>query len=409
MDFLTKLASVKAEAAKIRESMTIVDPRTADLDIRPERGERAIRRGTGAAYERKVIECTRLIADVIMGRRPEWHLKEAMSTSDFPNLMGDVMYRMMLGNYIAYPVTYPSWTRAVSVKDFRSLHMYTLDGGQAILDKVKEYAPYKETSFSETAYSVAVAKYGRRYGLSFELITNDDLNAFNERPMLMAQSAKSSEEYLATQMLCDSTGPHPTFFTAGHKNIVTSNPKLSIQGLQTAYAVMASQLNADGVPIVIKGVKLVVPQQLEITAENIMNAIQIRINSSEGNPTGALPGGATLDQFLYTANWMAKRTQLSVNPFLPIINTTSGASSWYLIADPADVTQRPAIVFAHLRGHELPELFMKDPDSRQLGGGGGDPMDGSFDNDSVDYKLRCFMGAAQIDPKMAVSSTGLEV
>ncbi len=353
MNFMEKMASIQKEAKAVRESMTIVDPRRQDeaqmaAFMTRESGEHRIRRGRGKDYELMVHECAKLLADVQKGRRPDYHLKEAMSSSDFPNLMGDVLYRMLLGNYVAYPVTYPTWTRSVTVKDFRSLHMYTLDGGQGLLDKVKENAPYKETNFIEGAYTVAVAKYGRRYGISFEMMVNDDLNAFNSRPMMMAQATRYSEENLATTMLCDSTGPHPTFFTSGHKNIVTGNPSLSIQGLQTAMMVLGKQLNTDGMPIIIKGVKLVVPTNLEIQAENIMNALQLRINSnSNNNSAGGGVGGATIDQFLYTTNWMAKRVQLSVNPFLPIVNTTSGDTAWYMVADPADETQRPAIVFAH--------------------------------------------------------------
>lgn len=408
MEFLERMAAVAADAKKVRESMTIVDPRKTAMDITPDRGDRRVVIA-GPAYQKKVIECAKLIAGVLKGERPEYHLREAMSTSDFPNLMGDVLYRQLLGNYVPYPVTYPMWTKGITLKDFRSLHMYTLDGGQSTLDRVRELAPYPETSFIETPYTVAVAKYGRRYGISFEMVVNDDLSAFNQRPAMMAVGARRSEEYLATQMVVDANGPHASFFTAGHANIVTGNPILSIQGLQTAMSVLAAQTDADGQPIVITSMILMVPPSLKITAENILNATQLRINSGQGNPAGALPGGATIDQFLYTANWMVGQVKLVVNPYLPVINTTSGKTNWYLIANPDDISQRPAFVFAKLRGHETPELFIKDSNQRQLGGGDVSPMEGSFENDDINYKLRMFMGAAQIDPKMAVASNGTEV
>lgn len=403
MKLAERMAQVQQEAKHVRESMTLLDP-TKQVSGAPEPGRRLVRLGD----RKKAMEAAIFFADCMTGRRPSWHLKEAMSTSDFPNLMGDVLYRMMLGNYSAYPVTYPRWTRIVSARDFRSLHLYTLDGGQGRLDKVGELAPYPETKFVEGAYTLAVAKYGRRYGISFEMVMNDDMNAFNARPRMMALGARRTQEYLATSLICDATGPHPTFFTNGHANIVTGNPILSVQGLQKAMQVLASQTDADGEPIIITAYELIVPPALEITAQNILNALQIRVNSSGGNPTGALPGGGTIDQFLYAANWMRGRVTLSVNPYLSVINTTSGNTAWYIIANPNDDLTRPAFAFANLRGHETPELYIKDPDQRMLGGGDSDPMEGSFDNDSIDYKVRAFMGAAQIDPKMAVSSTGVE-
>lgn len=410
MDLMTKLKAIGSEVKALRESMTIVDPRNTNTDLTAlESGDRQIRAPKGISHQRKVAEAAKLFADIYAGRRPAWHLREAMTTSDFPYLFGDVLHRQLLGNYMPYPVTYPKYFRVVTANDFRNLNLYTLDGGQGILTTVKERAPYPEIAFTEGRYQVAIAKYGRRYGISFEMVVNDDLNAFQQRPALMAVGARRSEEYLATTMMADASGPHATFFTAGHANIVTGNPILSIQGLQTAMAKLAAQTDADSQPIVIDVVNLVVPPALLLTAQNILNATQLRINSSAGNPSGAAPGGATLDQYLYTANWMTSKVILSVNPYLPYISTTNGNTSWYLIANPNDLTQRPAFVFAKLRGHETPELFVKESNQRMLGGGDSPILEGDFESDSIDYKLRAFMGAVQCDPKMAVSSNGTEV
>ncbi len=401
MKLAERLKSIGSEAANIRESLAFHDPRIRSGQ--PDDGgitkhDRLVR-PQGRDWDRRVAECAGLFSDVYGGRRPDWHLREAMTTSDFPLLFGDLLYRQLLGNYMPYPVTYPKWCRIMEVKDFRNLHMYTIDGGQGLLDQVAERAPYPETKFVEGQYTIAVKKYGRRYGISFEMVINDDLNAFQERPMMMAVGARRSEEWLATSMICDDSGPHASFFTGGNANIVTGNPVLSIQALQTAFKVLAAQKDKDGQPIVIDAVNLVVPPALEITAQNIMHAIQLRIND--------VSGGGTADQFLYVENWMKAKVTLSVNPYIPYIATTeNGDSSWFLIANPNDMTQRPAVAFGFLRGRRQPQLFIKDPDQRALGGGSSDPMEGDFDTDSIDYKLRHIFGATQVDPKMAVASSG---
>lgn len=395
-----RLRGITAEARKIRESMTFHDPRAKEFDnsYGVGRGERniAARRGQ-AAWDQRVAECAELMHAVYTGRRPMWHLKEAMTTSDFPGLFGDLLYRQLLGNYMPYPVSYPNWCRIVETNDFRTLNLYTIDGGtSALTSVVKERQPYPEIKFLEGKYTLAVAKYGRRYGISFEMVVNDDLNAFAQRPLLMAQGARRGEEYLATGLLAQSTGPHATFFSSGNKNIVTGNPVLSIAGLQTAFGVLAAQVDVEGSPIVIQAVTLVVPPSLQITAENILNAIQIRIAEA----------GGTANQLMYVNNWMKSRVTLAVDPYLPIIDTTRGNTAWYLVADPNDLNTRPAFAFGFLRGYREPQLFVKDSDQRNLGGGPVDALQGDFDSDSIDYKLRHIFGATQVDPKMAVASSG---
>jgi len=57
--------------------------------------------------------------------------------------------------------------------------------------------------------------------------------------------------------------------------------------------------------------------------------------------------------------------KIAVNYFAPIVNTTNGNSAWYLFSDPNN--GRPALQQSFLRGHESPELFMKLPNSVQIG------------------------------------------
>lgn len=398
-----RLRSVDAEARQIRENLSFHDPRSENFSNAHEgisNRDRAIRqRDKDPRWMARVAECAGLIAAVTAGRKPMWHLKEAMTTSDFPLLFGDLLYRQMLGNYMPYPVSYPNWTRIYDVNDFRNLNLYTIEGGTAALDTIiPQRAPYPEIKFTEGRYQLAVAKYGRRYGISFEMGVNDDLNAFTQRPMMMAQGARRGEELLATKLAFDANGPHASFFTAGNKNIVTGNPALSIAGLQTAFQVLAAQVDAEGSPIVIQAATLVVPPALQITAENILNTIQIRLAES----------GGTSNQLMYVNNWMKSKLKLAIDPYIPIVTTTGtkGNTSWMLVADPNDLNTRPAFAFGFLRGYRQPQLFVKDPDARMLGGGPADAMLGDFENDSIDYKIRHIFGAVQADPKMAVASPG---
>jgi len=398
MRFSQKIKSIATEAKNIQESLEVFDPRDKGFDpsygLSP--GERMIRRRNDPQWKARVAECAKLFAEVIKGDRPSWYLKEAMVTSDFPDLFGDLLYRQLLGNFRAWQPTYPAYFRIFDLNDFRKLNLYTIDGGQTLLPIVTQREPYKEIIFTEGKFQLQVVKHGQRYGISFEMVIDDDLNAFTQRPAMMAVAARRTEENLATKQVVDVNGPHASFFTVGNKNIVTANPVLTVQGLQTAFKVLGAQVDVSGDPIIIDVVTLVVPPALEITAMNILEALTLEVRGASG--------GGTAEQFLNVRNWMKGRLRLAVNPYLPIVASSLTTDPWFLVADPADVTQRPAFMFGFLRGRRDPQLFVKDSNQRQLGGGVVNPLEGDFDSDSIDYKLRHIIGAAQGEPKMAVSS-----
>jgi hypothetical protein len=349
----------------------------------------------GPDYGTKLAEAARFIGDVFRGKRSARQLAEAMTTSDFPQLFGDVVDRMLLANYREAPSSWSAYMKRSTVRDFRTVKRFAIDGAEATLSVVPQNTEYPESSLSDTQYSYAVSKYGRRLPFSWETIVDDDLGAFRDMVERMGRSARRSEEKFATDLFVNSTGPDPTFFSAGNANIITGNPALSVAGLQTGMTVLQSQVDSEGEPILSEGSILVVPPSLEVTAMNILNAMEIRANTS---------GGGTAAQSLVAANWMKTRITLAVNYYLPIVNTTSGTTAWYLFADPN--LGRPASEVGFLAGHEEPEVFLKTSNAVRVGGGDIDPLSGDFDTDAINYRVRHVFGGTLLDPKAAAASTG---
>src|SRR5690606_28224989 len=135
---------------------------------------------------------------------------------------------------------------------------------------------------------------------------------------------------------------------------------------------------------------------LEVTARNILNATEILAATGGGDGNGN-------DQ-LRTANWMRNRVQLVVNPWLPIVDTTTGNTAWYVFAAPS--AGRPAMEVGFLIGHESPELWMRTPDAVRVGGGTVAPEEGDFEHDAIRYRVRHVLGGTLMDPKMGVASKG---
>jgi hypothetical protein len=347
-------------------------------------------------YKRSLLEAASLYEGVLNGRTPTYRLQEAMTTSDFQYLFADIIDRQMLAAYQHRPVMWDGFARRARVRDFRSVNRFTLDGGQAVLTEVKQAEEYPAAAVTDGKYTYGVKKYGRRLPFTWEDFVNDDLDALSQLPQRLADASVFSLERFVTDLFAGSTGPDGTFYSSGNKNIVTANPALSVAGLTTAFNVLAAQVDTDGNPIYIDGVTLVVPPALEIIALNIINATEILAADGGGAGTG--------NNQLRVTNWMRNRVTLQVDPWLPIISTTNGNTSWYLFADPN--VGRPAMEVGFLTGHETPELFMKSPNAVRVGGGAIDPMDGDFDTDSIDHKVRFVFGGTLMDPKSSVGSNG---
>ncbi len=351
-----------------------------------------------AKYLKRLAEAAGFMADIYQGKRPLYHLQEALGTSDFPYLFGDILDRQMLANYQEAPQSWSRYCKRALVRDFRAVKRFTLTGAESALSGVPQLTQYPAAGLGDAVYTYTVSKFGRIIPLSWETIINDDLGAFQDLPARLGRAARRTEEKLATQLFVGTTGPLGTFFTVGNKNIVTANPALSVAALQTAMSVLLTQVDADGEPIIIEKMVLVVPPQLQVTANNVLNAIQVWAKTD---------GGGTAAQEIVTGNWIrnAGIVETVTNFYIPqIASSSNGATSWFLFADPG--AGRPAVEMGFLVGHEQPEIFMKTPNAQRVGGAMANAQDGDFDTDAITYKVRHVVGGGAMDPKMAVASSG---
>lgn len=348
-------------------------------------------------YMAALAEAATLVGDVFAGRKRVHYLQEAMTTSDFPLLFGDVIDRQLLANYEATVPTYRDWVKIGSVRDFRTVNRFAINGGEGRLSEVPQRTEYPQASVSDARYQYFVKKYGEKFTFDWEDMINDDLDALKDIPQRMARGATRTESYFAVDLFFGSTGPDGTFFSSGNKNIVTGNPALSVTAIQTALTVLSRQVDSSGEPINITMARLVVPPALKVPALQILNATEIWDSSATG--------GAESGRQIHTANFIRNLVELSVEPYIPTIASSSnGDTSWMLVADPNE--GRPAAEIGFLRGHESPEVFMKSSNAVSIGGGASDEMNGDFDTDSIEYKVRHVLGGTLMDPKMAVASNG---
>lgn len=399
MELLELVESYQQEAASVQQLFGGEGSRT------PTRKGQA-----NATYLKKLAEAAKFVEAVKKGRKPLSLLQEALTTSDFPFLYADILDRVMLQRFQAEEPTWTQYATRRTLRDFRpqeiAKNWFLSDPAE--LEVVKELEEYPEAAdFAELPMMTwKVRKYGRRIGLSWEMIINDSNNEFDALPNQLALAARRTENARVSELFLSSTGPNAALYNNTNKNVIniangaaTNNPPLSIQGLQDGLTVMANQTDEEGNPLFIDAVTLVVPPALEVIANNILNALQIELTSAPG-----IRDSGSGETRLIVNNWLARRVNLVVDRNIPRLVTTNANTSWFLFAAPGSTNG--AIWLGFLQGHETPEMFIKEPNARRIGGGAINPLDGDFDTDSIEYKIRHVVGATIVDPRGTAASNG---
>jgi len=342
------------------------------------------------------------------GYSPRRHaavLEEAITTSNFPYLFGHVIDRQLLANYKGFDADWKNYMKVTTVPDFNTVRRERLHGTDERLPVVPEKGEYQPSTPTNCRYTYNVKKYGRQFDISWEAIINDSLGAFQDIPQRMAQAAARTEYYFATSMFAAATGDGnanlfgATITDCGQALTNLGVLPLTIANLETTMELMSAQTNPAGEPLGIQAKHLVVGPALEFTARSILTSA-VKMYTAEGIDVD----GAIYSTPYPTTNVVPQMgLQLHVNPFIPVIDTTHGGTSWYLFADPMDV---PAMEFGYLRGHETPEIVMKDSDKVSPNGGAMSPFSGDFATDNIMYRVRDVFGGTPMDPRGAYLQSG---
>jgi len=352
--------------------------------------------GRGEGYEQKLRETIDLLSNAggMPSHRQEYLIREALTTSDFPLLFGDVLDRQVLASYKAVDPVWKKFTRAGIVNRLFP-HVggkrFAIHGGNAVLPLVAEKGEYLARDKSEVKYDVYAYKRGAQFDISWEALLADDLGALKDTPEVFAWAAINTEHWLVTSTYANDTGTHAGFnlydpITPNEIN--EGDLTLTIRNLEATIAAMHMFRDRSlTIPIKNRPKYLVVPPALEFTARQILtSATKMWLEHTEAiAPATPYPMTNVVAQY---------GLELVVDPWLPLVDATYGDTSWYLFAAPTDVA---CMEVDHLSGHERPEICMKASDKVTIGGGPIGPMSGDFATDNVLYRVRLCVGCNKLD------------
>jgi phage major head subunit gpT-like protein len=169
--------------------------------------------------------------------------------------------------------------------------------------------------------------YGLATGITREMYDDDQYGYVRKVPGMLAEAVRKTEETVAHNLLNNgftsgyNTADGVTIFSTSHKtmdgsatfqNTPTTSVDLSQTALENAEILIAKFVDEKGLPIVAKGVKLVVPVDSRFIAEKILKT------SKE------------VDTANNTINPMSDAYSLIVSPYI------TDADSWFIITDVPD-------------------------------------------------------------------------
>lgn len=320
------------------------------------------------------IEGVKLIRDVFAGNRSSRVMVEAMSTSDFPLIFGDVIDRLAVQDYRADESPWRRFLKVGSVPDFRDAKRFRIYGGDNNLSEVNQLENYPEDAVDESKMEISVSKYGRMFKLGWEVFVNDDLDVMRDFPRRLARAALRTEQRFASSLYV----ANGTLYSGGNGNKGTD--PLDVAALKSAFQTMANFKSPDGEPIMNTPRYLVVPRVLEIEAREMVGSMQLVYSGGDASTDAAAVAYPT-------RNVLAGKLEVLVDPWIDVLDSSNGTTSWYLFADPSE---GHAAEVAFLRGWEEPQIYQRVANATRLGGSDGLPI--HFDDDSLAFKVRHIVG-----------------
>lgn len=330
-------------------------------------------------------------------------IEEAETTSDFPILFGTVLERSLLAKYSIAKPDYRNYVKVGTQNDFRisGQQLIALWGLQSTMSVVKERGEYQAGNLKDGKVAIQLQKFGRQFPLSWEALINDDLGAFSDIAERLANAALRTEFYQATGLFVDANGPHASLFGTSLAHPIDAaviNNKgtdtFNADNLAKVIALMTTQLDAEGEPVVFDGFELIYGPSLNYRVLQALNPASLIVSGLKSTSSGSTQTSANVVASMNIRPHM--------NQYISQIDKSANNQfSWYVIGS---LTNGAAVQLNMLRGHEAPEIVQKVSDKQSLGGGLVSPMEGDFDTDTMRWRVRHIMGGTQIDPRLAYAN-----
>lgn len=285
-----------------------------------------------------------------------------MTTGDMPIVLGNTIARRLRDQYQEMTPTWPQFCRRNTAPNFKEMTIVSLAGDTKFKD-VPESAEYTAGSLTEASEKYSVKKSGRIISLSFEMMINDDLGAFNRIPQMVAAAARMKEADTIYGILNNNgnMSDGKALFHADHGNLASSGADPSESTLSAACVAMYEQTDLAGDKINVKPNFIVFGPKMMVTVKKLLSLEMTATKSADVN--------------------------VFKGAFVPVMDQHISDKRWFLISDPA---MCDTIEYAYLDGME----------------GVSTETQYGFEVDGVTLKARMIFGAKAIDYRGMYKNAG---
>jgi hypothetical protein len=265
-------------------------------------------------------------------------LAAAWATHSISGILSSTVNKFLLAGFDSVESAWRSISSVRSVNDFKAITQYRLNGAFSF-EKVANGGELKNAAASDESRTISAETYGIMTSVTRTDLINDDLGALTAVPQRIGRGgALKLNDVFWAEFLNDST-----FFTTAKGNKKTSATALGLAGLKEALALYRKLKDSDGKPMATQPRVLLTPVDLEITAAELMNSIQISSGATSGQPS---------------TNVFAGRYEVVSSTYL------TDTADYYLLASPADL---PVMEVAFLNGVQSPIVETAEADFNVLG------------------------------------------
>ena len=380
------------------------DPFTLDRRLHPQPG----------VTKAKVREAGKLFRDAMAGDyRADALLREAVVSTDASVNLAHAINIEFVPQYDRVTHELGAWATTRSVKDFRPTVLYSLFAGEGenTSDEdsthesrlrggalgahgeapvIPEGAPFPMVSMTGglEGFYQKLRKRGLRFDWTWEAQINDTVGFFEQIPgELLAVSFDSAVAEFFDALLSVTNATRLAGGTLPDGTVIPANASLSPEAVDQAIFERA-QRKVQGNKIgEASGYNLFVP----IGAKRIWDF------QMERRVLQVVDGGFIESGDRYNAKALSNVTVIE--------HDRIAAGRWFLVPKPGS-TRRPVLEFLNLRGYETPELRVQNLQGSYVGKGAISPFEGSFETDSLAYRLRFVKGAVLWNENQVIWSTG---
>lgn len=317
--------------------------------------------------------------------------------ADFPLFMLTTIRHQLRKGFTRRSAVWDKYMGVERAEDFREHTTSQLNGltGMGPVPEFDEYPRIRSSEEMGPPYSVG--KHGGVYGVTYEMVMNDEANMIlNRTPTELGKMSAAYVSQVAIALIesnPDWSVDGKPFFTEEARTGLPDGNEFTGSGaeptednLVTIIEQMRNTTDSEGFPI-------------EISPENVLTRSErVRLNfkrierSQETVGAQAPASGTSMDKG--NLNPLAGESnilpgEVIVEPYLKDPN------DWILFAN----VERPAFIIAFLRDKRDPMIATEQSSVAEIGGG-DDPY--TMDFDEIRFKLRHVFGVALGDPRAAI-------